>query len=221
MANIFTDWGSSQSLGEGGITIQKGKRSKRLKTKREPQGGITGKIGYDKRVKSRPVKSGGISYGSRSKPEKSGGISYKKPNEPETVGGISYGRRKEVQPKISGGISYGEPNKPEISGGIGTEKLSYNEKQLMKSGGISFESSGKETRKQKPLFGEDAPLTVSEKEAKEIIKQEKRRIKAIEQESKRKQKAEVRAKKVRAKRWKQSLKFNRRNPIAKRLRKLF
>lgn len=205
---IFTDWGTKPEE-PGGVYVQKGKRIRKLKTKRAPKGEKVGGIRYDKRVKPKEKKVGSISYGASSKPESVGGISYGKRHEPEMVSAYKYEHKEPVKGEVVGGISYGEKHEaytvPMHSGNVS---------------GIEFKS------KKKPLFGEDAPLTHSEEVAKQIAKRDQKRIEAIEKSAERRSKIakgikahEKRQVKAAQKAQKKALAFKKTTPLAKALRK--
>ena len=82
--------------------------------------------------------------------------------------------------------------------------------------------SKKEPKLGKPLFGTDHPLT-SNKSAEQLVKEEKARLKKILKEAEIAERKAKGEKARRAKAWKKktTYSFNRRSPLARKLRKIF
>ena len=207
MSNPFDEYGKPhKEVSTGGIKY----------SKRKTKGERVDSISYDKRVKNKPEKSGGIGYGTRSKYEPSGGIGYgKKIEQPKSSEGISYKKSKPVKGESVGGIGYGERAKPTY------EKEEFG---LESVSGVTIEKTkyGKKEKKEKPLFGSESQLT-SNKSADQLVKEEKSRLKRILKEAKIAEKKAKGEKIKRAKVWKKkpTYSFNRGGPLARKLRKIF
>jgi hypothetical protein len=217
MAGLFTDWGQKNPEASGGITIESPKRKeiRRIKKGKRFVGESVGGVSYDKRIKVKPESAGSISYGSRTKAQ--------------TTGGISYRPRQATKEKIVGGVSYGERYKPSTESGIGFGSGVRVEPEVKGTSGISFEKSAPAStnngKKSKPIFGEGAPITEysSPQEAmraakaaeKQRAKEEKDAVKLAEK----KHKAKLKAIAKEQSQMKKALKFNRRTPLAKALRR--
>lgn len=213
---LFTNWGTKAEY-QGGITVEKGKRARRVVTKRAPQGETTKAYSYDKREKSKEIKSEtpNITYGARYKPEKSGGMPYGSRQIPKELKSetpsITYGER--YKPKTVKAYEYGKRHYEEPAGGIGGY-MSEKDRAKLKRSGISFKSIAEQKTEQ-------------EREAKRAEKAEKKRIKQIEKEAnriaRRREEEEKKRKKeqaARAKRWKKSYRLSRKSPLASKVRKI-
>jgi hypothetical protein len=184
---VFSDWGT-KTEDSSGITIEKGKRVRKLKTKRTSAGKSEKQFSMGE--KGTIISSEKVKYGTRHKPETESAFSYTH-KEPKGVvtGSETYGERHEAYdvPLHSGNVS-----------------------------GIEFKS------KKKPLFGEEHQLTSNEREVKEYLKKEKKRIRDIEKHKEKEEKIRTQRKKYVAKHKKETRKalgFNRKSPLAKLIRR--
>jgi len=212
MANPFTNWGM-KSEEPSGVTVERGKRERKLRTKRDPSAVIstTKAYSYDKRVKPKEERVDYLPKSTRHTPKVI----------PATYGGetgIEFKKEKATSP-----IEYGERHKPIVK-----KPVTFGGKT-----GIEFDTVAAQEKRQKEEEHrqreieariQNLRLKQQKKDAEDLVKAEKKRVKEIEQEFKKaekEKKAKQKLSKKRAKMWNKSYKFNRKSPLASKLRKIF